>query len=661
LYPQSKGSDIRKKPDNGVTIGRRGFLKGAATGAGAIFVNVPNAVAGADTETSVASTAVPAPTAQQMARDAGNVRPAVVTGPTVRKAGSDLMVDTLKELGIEYVAANPGSSFEGLQESLVNYGDPPNTMPEFITALHEESSVDMAHGYGKAEGRPMCALLHGTLGIQHASMAIYQAYYSGTPILLLAGRDDHFIQAHTADDMAAMVRSFTKWDAQPTTLVGCVEALREAYNQAITPPTGPTLVILDTELQKEEAAGLVVPTYKPPAIQTIDATTAREIAKALVSASNPRLAVGRLRTPQGVGHAVELAELVGASTSTYATFGPMSFPQRHPLCGPGADQNYDFTLGLEAGPADIGLVSRGINEQFATRDQMQIGFGGLRSPRPGDADLQLPPDPGLIPRYAAGSDVDRRLDVDAEASLPLILEEAKRLISRGQQRTAEERRKRHAEANLEAHVQAVRKAVDDKRIGWDASPVSTARIYAELWPLIKDEDWCLASPSAFSGGHHSDLWDHNNPYSYLGGQGAAGIGYGLGASTGAALAAKQRGRFVINVQCDGDINYAPGSLWTAVHHRLPMLTIMHNNRAWHQELMFLEFMAGSRGRGTDRAHIGSTLRDPFIAYKKMAEAYGMASEGPISDPSLLAAALARGVASVKNGEPYLIDVITQPR
>jgi thiamine pyrophosphate-dependent acetolactate synthase large subunit-like protein len=176
-----------------------------------------------------------------------------------------------------------------------------------------------------------------------------------------------------------------------------------------------------------------------------------------------------------------------------------------------------------------------------------------------------------------------------------------------------------------------------------------------------NEVWCLASPSNFSGGHHRELWEHNKPYSYLGGQGAAGMGYGAGACGGAALAARQRGRFVVNIQTDGDLNYAPGVLWSAVHHRLPMLTIMHNNRAWHQELMFLEFMAGIRGRGTDRAHIGTTLRDPFIDYKKMAEAYGMAGEGPISDPGLLSAALQRGVESVKRGEPYMIDVITQPR
>ena len=653
--------DIKKKSDDRVKLDRRGFLKGAATGAGAMLINAPSAEAKDGTESAASPGAAPPPTVQQIARDAGHAMPAPARGPAVRKPGSDLMVDTLRELGIEYVAANPGSSFEGLQESIVNYGNPPNSMPEFITALHEESSLDMAHGYGKAEGRPMCVLLHGTLGIQHASMAIYQAYYSGTPVVMIAGRDDHFIQAHTANDMAAMIRSFTKWDAQPTTLFDCVASLREAYNQAVSPPTGPTLVVLDMEFQKEEAAEITLPPYRPPEISAIDGTTAREIAQALVGADNPRLSIGRLRTPDGIRLAVELAELAGASASTSATIGPMSFPQRHPLCGPGASTDYGFTLGLEAGPGDIGLVGAGIDTRFEARDQMGIGFGGLRAPVAGFASGELPPDPSLIPRFAAGSDLVRRIEIDAEASLPVILEATRRLMSASRRRAVAKRIERHRTANLEARVKSVRHALESKRIGWDKSPVSTARIYAELWPLIKDEDWCLASPTAFSGGHHRDIWDHNRPYSYLGGQGAAGIGYGLGASTGAALAAKHRGRFVINIQCDGDINYAPGSLWTATHHRLPMLTVMHNNRAWHQELMFLEFMAGSRGRGTDRMHIGTTLRDPFIDYAKMAETYGMASEGPISDPSRLGEALARGVASVKKGEPYLIDVITQPR
>ncbi|MDT8397693.1 MAG: thiamine pyrophosphate-binding protein [Pseudomonadales bacterium] len=640
---KSSGSDTGQD-----LLDRRGFLKGAATGAG--VAALATAVPGAQAQTpSAFASSVAAPTTQQLARDAGALAPPTAERAVVRP-GSDLMVQVLKDLGIEYVASNPGSSFEGIQESIANYGNPPNHRPEFITALHEESSVDMANGYGKAEGKPMCAMLHGTIGIQHASMAIYQAFYSGTPMLLIAGRDDGFIQAHTANDMAAMCRSFTKWDAQPTSLEGTLEAIQEAYRQAITPPTGPALVVIDMEFQKEEARDMKVPAYVPPVIKGIDTATARDIAKALLSASNPRINVGSLRTPEGVEAAVQLAELVGACTSTAATSLPMSFPERHPLCGPGADANYDYVLGLEANSPNISIQRPTVEALTVRRDQAGIGFGGLRTNGPASAFGQGQQDKqGTV------------LETDAQASIPLIINEVSRQLSAKQKTVIEQRKARHAAANQQAYVAALRQAIDVKRKGWNQSPVSTARIYAELWPLIMNEDWCLASPSNFSGGHHRQLWEHNKPYSYLGGQGAGGMGYGAGACTGAGLAARERGRIVINVQTDGDMNYAPGSLWTQTHHRLPVLNIMHNNRAWHQELMFLEYMAGVRGRGTDRGHIGTTLRDPFISYAKMAEAYGMAGEGPIDDPEQVAPALARGLAAVKSGEPYMIDILTQPR
>ena len=204
-------------------LNRRGFLKGAAGAAGgAAAVALGTAE---QAKAAAAAPAVPAPTPAQIDRDAGFIEPALPPRAAVRP-GSDLMVQVLRDLGIEYVASNPGSSFEGLQESLVNYGEPPNVRPEFITALHEETAVDMANGYGKAQGKPMCALLHGTIGLQHASMAIYQAYYAGTPMLIIAGRDDGFIQAHTADDMGALVRSYTKWDAQPKTLAESLTAIQ---------------------------------------------------------------------------------------------------------------------------------------------------------------------------------------------------------------------------------------------------------------------------------------------------------------------------------------------------------------------------------------------------------------------------------------------------
>jgi hypothetical protein len=200
-------------------VGRRSFLKNAAGGAAVLVTAAPavEAQAPGNEKDRAPAPGVPAPTRAQLDRDAGNVRPPV-SGRTITRPGSDLMVETLRDLAIEYVAANPGSSFEGLQESFINYGNPPNRMPEFITALHEESAVTMAHGYAKAEGKPMLALLHGTIGIQHAAMSIYQAYYDRVPVLMIAGNDPDFIPAHTAHDMAGMVRSYTKWDAEPKTL-----------------------------------------------------------------------------------------------------------------------------------------------------------------------------------------------------------------------------------------------------------------------------------------------------------------------------------------------------------------------------------------------------------------------------------------------------------
>jgi thiamine pyrophosphate-dependent acetolactate synthase large subunit-like protein len=349
---------------------------------------------------------------------------------------------------------------------------------------------------------------------------------------------------------------------------------------------------------------------------------------------------------------VQLAELVGASTSTSATQGPTSFPQRHPLCGPGASTSYDYTLGLEQPNATVALVGPSLATLLG-RDPANIGFGGIA--------------PGVSRAGGAGrggrggAAAGRTIDVDAEASLPALIAEVRRQMTADRQRVIQERTSRHATANQQARIEALRQALEQRRAGWDASPISTARVYAELWPLIANEDWILASPSNFSGAHNAQLWDHNKPYSYLGGQGAAGMGYGAPACVGAALAARSRNQIVVNVQTDGDLNYAPGVLWTAQHHQLPMLTVMHNNRAWHQELMFVEYMCGVRGRGTERGHIGTSLRDPFIDYRMMAAAYGMAGEGPITDPVKLAPALKRGLASVKRGQPYLIDVITQPR
>jgi len=198
-------------------------------------------------------------------------------------------------------------------------------------------------------------------------------------------------------------------------------------------------------------------------------------------------------------------------------------------------------------------------------------------------------------------------------------------------------------------------------VGWDASPVSTARLAAEIWAQIRTEDWVLvSSPEALSYWPQR-LWSFDRHYRHVGGAGGAGEGYGLPAAVGAALACRDLGRFAVNIQPDGDMMYTPGALWTAAHHKIPLLTVMHNNRAYHQETMHLQRMANHHDRGVDRAWIGTTLRDPSIDYAQLARSMGVWAEGPVTEPAAVGPALRRAVAVVKQGAPALVDVVTQPR
>lgn len=567
--------------------------------------------------------------------------------------------------------ANPGSSFEGLQESVINYGR--NDM-EFITALHEESAVAAAHGYAKAEGRPMATLLHGVIGVQHAAMAIYNAYVDRVPVVMIAGLDyDGPVAAHNATDMGALVRGFTKWDAQPRTLTDAISAIQRAYQVAITPPTAPVLVTLTGEIQKEETAGrtINIPQYRPPQMPAADYISTKRIARALVDARNPRINVGRLRTPAGVKLAIELVELLGAQAGSSATSGPMSFPMSHPMRGNGvADVPVDFMLGLETGAAVGGGGARG---EGAGSGPQGSGGNAATAPAPAagvlvSATIQ---GPALLAtnfnvggRGGGGTTSNAlAIEADAETSLPGIIEDVKMLLTTDKRRLVADRTRKNEEAHSEQRAQEWAQSIEQARRGWDSSPISLGRLHAELWPLIKNEDVCISGPNGFTGGHSTRLFNMDKPYSYLGSQGAGGMGYGAPATVGAGLAAKRAGtgRIVVNIQGDGDLNYAPGVLWTMAHHRLPVLIVMHNNRGWHQERMFMQFMAGVRNRGTDRMDIGTSLMDPNIDYAKLAQAYGMYSEGPITDPKELAGAYKRAMDRVKRGEPALVDVLTQPR
>ena len=634
-------------------VNRRGFLAGAA-------------VAGAASALPVATQAVPMPPKPGIQPPSAALSAAETKAPAdshaevlhIGRSGSDFMVDTVKALGIEYVASMAGSSFRGLHESLINYG---NQKPEFLTCLHEESSVGMAHGYAKATGKPMLVLLHGTVGLQHAAMAVYNAWCDRVPIVMIGGntldatkRRPGVEWIHTVQDAAVMVRDFIKWDDQPVSLAHFAESTLRAYRIAMTPPMGPVLIMADSELQELpiEGAEPKLPKLAPIALPQGDSGAVKEAAALLANAETPVIFADRLaRTPQGLALLVELAEILGAPVVDKQ--GRMNFPTDHWA-------NHSDRASSLVREADV-VIGFEMTDFWGAVNQFRDVVH--RSAKPG-----YKPDTKLIScgvgdlfsksnfqdfeRYAP---VDVAIAGDGEATLPALIEAVKRALP------ADKRAAREARAAKlkDAFAKAQEKNRQEAAYAWDASPVSTARLCAELWAQIKSHDWALVSETNFQSSWPQRLWTINKHYQFNGGSGGYGVGYTAPASVGAALAHRAHGRLSVALQGDGDLMCAPGVLWTAAHHKIPLISVIHNNGGYHQELMHLQRMANRHARGLDRAHIGTTFTG--IDYAKLAQSMGVWGAGPISDPKDLGPAITKAIQVAKAGEPAVIDVVSQPR
>jgi acetolactate synthase-1/2/3 large subunit len=635
-------------------VDRRNFLKSAAAGAAALAA-VPATVAAQPAEL---RRAIPPP----MSPDAEVGTPSSAEVLTADRTGSDFMVDVIKSLGFEYVCANPGSSFRGLHESIINYGG--NKSPEFITCCHEESAVGMAHGYAKVEGKPLAVFAHGTVGVQHAAMAIYNAYCDRVPVYLILGniidatkRMPGVEWAHSVQDAAAMIRDFTKWDDLPISLTHFAESAVRAYKIAMTPPTLPVVIVADGELQENPISAdlkMHIPKLALAAPPQGDSGAVAEVARLLVAAETPVILADRMaRTPAGVSHLIELAEALQASVVDVG--GRMNFPSRHPL---NQSDRYralvadaDVVLGLE--------VTDFFGALNTSRDQIERTSKSITKPSAklisiNANDLYIK---GNYQDFQRFPEVDIAIAADAEATLPSLTEAVKRSINDDRKRAFQDRGSRLQAA----HQQSLERARDAAAFAWDASPISTARLTAEVWAQIKDQDWSLVSATTFVSRWPQRLWSVDKHYQYLGNAGGYGVGYGAPAAVGAALANRKHGRLSVNIQNDGDLMYAPGVLWTAAHHGIPMLNIMHNNRAYHQEVMQVQIMADRHSRGVANCGTGTTITAPNIDFAKLAQSMGVYGDGPISDPKDLGPAIKRALDVVKRGEPAMLDVVTQPR
>jgi acetolactate synthase-1/2/3 large subunit len=644
-----------KRRDDATAIGRRSFIRGVTlTGAAALGSPLSSATAQTSAETVAATKVPPQPDIRT------ETMPPAADPVTQTSAGGDFMAEVLNALGIDYLAMNCASSFRGLHEAVLNHT---NNKPEILTCPHEEIAVSMAQGYAKIEGKPMAAICHGTVGLQHATMAMYNAWCDRVPVYMMIGnileadkRAPGAEWVHSAIDPAALVRDFVKWDDQPVSLQHFAESAVRAYKISTTPPMAPVLLSLDAELQENpirERDSLRMPkiaAVKPP---VGDPASLEEAAKLLVAAENPVIVVDRMtRSAAGMQSLVELAEALQCAVVDQA--GRLNFPSRHPL-------NQTWRRAAVVSGADV-ILAIEMNDLWGTlnsfRDRIVRGSqplyrNGTKIVTLGTRDLYMKAN---YQDFGRLNDVDLAIAGDGETSLPLLTERVRSLTRSGRRTALAERGKTLAQAH-EATVAQLR---TQATIGWDASPITTARVAAELYAQIKDDDWSLVG-NALRMNWPLQFWNFTRPYQWNGVAGGAGVGYNAPAAAGGALANRRHGRLSVAMQGDGDLMFVPSTLWTAAHHDIPLLYVVHNNRAYHQEYMYLQAMAARRARGIDQAHIGTTITNPNVDYATVAKGFGVYGEGPITDPRELGPALARALAVVRKGEPALVDVVTDPR
>jgi len=622
-------------------LDRRAFLKGAAVTAAAAAISTRMAASSEAAQTTAPETKEPERLSEKI----------------VARPGSDFMVDVIKATGIEYIASNPGSSFRSLQESIVNYGG--NKKPEFLTCMHEESSVAMAHGYAKAAGKPMGILAHGTVGLQHAAMAVYNAWCDRVPLMIFAG---NFLDAdkrrpgvewyHCVQDPAAMLRDFTKWDDQPASLQHFAESVMRGYKLATTTPMAPVVITADGYLQEAQVQNekkLHIPKLGRAIPPQGDSGALAEAAKMLVGAERPVIIADRMaRSQEGVKRLIELAEALNAPVLDLG--GRMNFPTTHYL-------NRSGDRRATASEADVALLLE-VGDPWGQFNTVSDPHHEYR--RLGKADVKVI-HISLAETLTKSNyqDQQRFMPVelaifgDAESSLPALTEAVKAAITINRRGALASR----TDKLREDHQRMRERARSSASQGWSTTPVTTARLAAEMWNVIKHDKWCAAGRQDWA----RSLWPATEYYNFNGGSGGAGVGYTAPAAVGAALANRDKGIITVDIQPDGDLMYAPGVLWTAAHHKIPILMLMHNNRAYHQEVMHLQKMAALHNRRMDTAGIGTVIENPNIDFAKLAQSQGVWAEGPISDPGKIGPALARAVAVVKKGEPALVDVVCQGR
>jgi thiamine pyrophosphate-dependent acetolactate synthase large subunit-like protein len=570
-------------------------------------------------------------------------RPANLTGTNAPAFGSDVVADTLRALEIPYIALNPGASYRGLHDSIVNFLG--NETPQMLLCLHEESAVAIAHGYAKVTGMAMAAAVHSNVGLFHATMAIFNAWCDRQPVIVLGAtgpvdavkRRPWIDWIHTARDQGAIVRNYTKWDDQPASPAAARESLLRAAWIAGTAPCGPVYINLDAEMQEAKLAEPLAPIdaarFMPHADPTASADLIADAAAMLKGAKHPVILMGRVSRSLDAWNArVALAEALDAKVISDLKIA-CGFPTDHPL---------------HAGaPASNALVPEAIAaikaaDVILSLDWDDLG-GALRNALGGEApkakiiciSADFHVHNGWSMDYEILPPVDLMLPTAPDAAVPQLL------------------------AALGGSKSRKPAAVPAKAESYEPSntPIRVDDLARSLRAAVGEREVTLTHlPLSWNGA----TWPFRHPLDYIGSEGGGGVGGGPGISVGAALALKGSGQLPIAICGDGDFCMGVTALWTAVHYRIPLLVVVCNNRSFFNDELHQERVARIRNRPPENRWIGQRISDPDIDCAALGTAQGAMGFPPVTKTADLMPTFARAIAAVEAGQVAVVDVRVEP-
>jgi len=583
--------------------------------------------------------------AARLLNEAGHADTAAVerpkqAGTNVAGFGSDVVAETLRDMDIPYIALNPGASYRGLHDSLVNYLG--NKQPQMLLCLHEEAAVAIAQGYAKVTDRAMAAAVHSNVGLFHATMAIFNAWCDRKPILILgatgpvdaAKRRPWIDWIHTAADQGAIIRNYTKWDDQPASPAAAREALLRALWMANSAPQGPVYINLDAELQEAPLEKPLPPLdpqrYMPPVKTAPGADVVRQAVELLKGAKRPVILAGRVSRDEAAWNdRVKLAEAIGARVTTSLKAGA-AFPTDHPLHvhAPTTHTKDELTPLLKE--ADVILSLDWIDLAGTLK--------ALGAPPAGKV-IQVTLDQhlhnGWSMDYQGLPPVDLFIAADPDAAIKAIVQGFGPMTAKKTDLKPQplfDAPKATGTLGIENLAQTLREKLGDR-------PVSLTHL-----------------PLSWQG----SFWHFRDPLDYLGSDGGGGVGGGPGSSVGSALALKGAGRLPIAICGDGDFLMGCTAMWTAVHYRIPLLVVVANNRSFYNDEVHQERMALVRNRPVENKWIGQKMLDPEIDVAGMGRAQGARGFGPVNTQAELDKAIAEAIAAVEKGEVAVVDVRIEP-